>query len=196
MTNVNLEARYSAAWSELNTRLQSRQTVMVGFSTVSVAVVGIVFAIGIAQAIVAVAFMLPLLAVGFSFWSYQNDITIGLLSKFCAECECFEDNKDDDVRPSWHSPKQEWMNLALKYRKLGAAGFLLTILSSCIPAAYVFLVEMTNTALDGVIMAIAVACLASAITLTILTIRKRKEIKDNYGLVNVEGTLRFQKTGS
>lgn len=123
MGQVPIANRYNGAWAEINARLQSRQNVNITFTTIAVAAIAAMWSER--SYYDAVYFFLPLYGLAATFWICHNDLIIGLLSKYCAECE---KNHANNTIPAWHTPQQGWIEVALTYRRWTDRGFMIVLL--------------------------------------------------------------------
>ena len=83
---VNLEARYNAAWSEVNTRLQLRQNAITVYATLMSFVVA---GMGLSTQPLSkwVVFLVPVFSLLFAIQAFMHDKIICNLCKFIRECE-------------------------------------------------------------------------------------------------------------
>ena len=109
---ISIADRYNGAWAEINARLQSRQSVNTAFTMVVLTAIGLMWSEKLSY-IENIGFLLPLFGLATALWIGHNDLIIGLLGKFCSECEKID---SDNSIPGWHTPDQEWIVEAFKYR--------------------------------------------------------------------------------
>jgi hypothetical protein len=196
---INLETRYLGAWQEINARLQSRQSVSVAFATIAWAVLGYTISSYTQPEpthYIWIGLLLPVVSLAYSSWLIHNDLTIGILSKFCSECEMWDYKDDHNKNPSWHSPDQGWMSMALKYRKLSDYGFLIIIVATCVPAVIEAFKVMPNKALYGILYLILGSFGPISAYLVSRNQKRREEILKEWKIVQADSKLKFQKTTS
>lgn len=132
--HISCGQRYAGAWSEINTRLQSRQTVNVFFVTAMLAALAL-------QGKLNDNSLLPVLVVVmswvFSFWIRHNDTTIGLLSFYCKTLEEFDDPDNAKGIPAWHSKSQKIMEAALEERKLSDRAMIIIVIFTPISMLFI-----------------------------------------------------------
>ncbi|MCK8493541.1 hypothetical protein M0L20_16870 [Spirosoma sp. RP8] len=198
---VPISTRYSYAWAELNTRIQARQQVHLSFTTFT----WIAFSFAISNTTANdkewmfghwIGFLLPLAALPFALWNSHNDITIGLLSAFCRECEKWE-RDTDKFFPAWHCKDQGWMNEALKIRRLSDYAFLCVMLSTCIPSILSWFRYHTTHPEVTYIVIISLILATFSSSYAFNHFNKRKEILNSYELNrDRDNQLKFSKTSS
>ncbi len=185
-----MEARYSGAWSELNARLMSRQKVSISYANVSIAIFAISLAYRNADAATPLSaltdwlvLLLPMLSLAHVCWICHNDITIGLLSKFCEECEKWQDKDVEKNVPSWHSAEQGMMQLALKYRKFSDAGFIVILLTTFSVALVKLIKSAPNSATVGAVGTVSLFAGLAALILIITNGSRRAKLLSKSGYV-------------
>ena len=119
---VDSKARYAAAQSEINSRLQIRGTVNIAHMSVIGVALGSYFTLKSQQHgsyYLTFAFLMPLLSAYFVTYYIHNDRILGLLGAFCRTLEKISEEKCPSAKlPRWFSAAEEqWLVLALDARK-------------------------------------------------------------------------------
>lgn len=193
-TTVPLFVRYQSAWAELNERLQARQNVNLVYATVSWAVLASA-ASGQGSNAFAIwlGLLLPILSLAFALWLCHQDLTIGLLSKFCSACERWGDEANYSKIPSWHSPTQGVMSRALKYRIFSDCGFLFIMIITNIPSLFLGRNVLKDNALHGIVLLIIGMIGIGAVFLVAFNTWRRSQILNGYDFVrDSELNLKFK----
>jgi hypothetical protein len=88
---ADLNSRYLAAWSEVNTRITLRQNALTQYIGLSGLIISIMLSTAFIQGQAAdggILFaLIPIFSVGFAFLNYKHDKTIALLRNFLGRCE-------------------------------------------------------------------------------------------------------------
>jgi hypothetical protein len=171
---VGLSQRYTAAWSEIGSRVSSRQQVNVTFATASVAVASALFGFAVGPNSVDAApwainiadgFAIGLVALTWAFvlWVGQNDAIIGLLGVYCRELECIDDPALGF--PAWHTHTQGWMPEVLKHKRKSDYATLIIILFNLTPAAVLTIRHYCahECGRGGLLLGVVVAGLSAAL---------------------------------
>lgn len=128
--------RYQAAWTEINARLQSRQTVGAVYMTAAIAMLGASIAASPPPASVFAwrlpfVVLLPVFSFAVAKWVRHNDAIIGLLSAYCASLE--EVERQPHI-PAWHSKGHGFITAALRYRLWTDQATAVIAVASLLPA--------------------------------------------------------------
>jgi len=136
---MGLDTRYTATWNEIHTRVEARQNVRIQFAVVAIGSAVAALSTPGESGWVAVwtsgfAFAMPLLTWAFALWARHSDLTIGLLSRFCAACEEAGDQANLSGLPGWHRGDQGWMTEARRIGRLSDLADILLVLLTSFPA--------------------------------------------------------------
>lgn len=196
-TIVPISTRYSYAWAELNTRIQARQNVHLAFTSfVWLALsysINNISQFGTTNFGHWIGFLMPFASLPFSLWNAHNDITIGLLSAFCSECEQWEENKGKYF-PAWHSQEQGWMHEALEIRKLSDRAFIGITLATSIPAVLSWILHYQTHIYVNFLAPLAILMALYASYYVYRNSERRSQILNKYRLnINRQGHIVFAK---
>jgi hypothetical protein len=159
---VSLSTRYSAAWSEINSRIEARQQVFLYCVLTSVTAASATVVVLVTENAAESGRLLWLyglsVALLFLYWAFvlsirHHETIIGLLGRFCAECE-----RQSPLSPAWHSDKN-WVGGALEARAYSDLAFSLAVLLGASPSCVLVYLHLR----DG---RYGVAALATALTLS------------------------------
>lgn len=185
---ISLDTLYVSAWSEINTRLQTRQVCMNAFAALSIPLVGglvgylfnffkdwdgkdseklnnLVYSASI------FGIFIPLFAVVFIFWIVQHDYLICFLQKYCASIED-RSNLADELK--WHHKdnmydstvpiKHPWTFLQVKYRRFVHLPFLFLVGMTSVPPVVLAIYRMNVSAVIVLSAYVGVLLIALRIT--------------------------------
>lgn len=169
--------RYLGAWSEINARLASRQTVNVYWATIVVTGATALASWSAVDADVSsrlggrvgiFAIGLAMLNWTFALWVRNNDAVIGLLSSYCSAFEAPPDAGED--RPgqltSWHT-EDRWIKTARRHRRSSDLAHVLVQVAAVTPAVVVMITRIQEGSIrDAVIFGTTAVVGLSSIFLT------------------------------
>jgi len=203
-TPVNLlfGQRYASAWSEINSRIQSRQAANLGYATTTVTAASYIIGNSIApNPAVApniklfVVYTIGLVALSWVYvlWVRHNDAIIGLLGAYCKAIERLDNYKNEHPFPAWHDDRQNLIVQSYKFRKLTDVATTILTFIATIPAFFLICLSGFPDRFEtGVLLAATIAgLLACRFVYRNTVIRKAiAEIK----FQNVDGKWMFSNT--
>jgi hypothetical protein len=137
LDTVSLDARYLAAWSEVNTRITQRQNALYIFLAISLAIIAFIFSSNHLQDVEIRAVMLlsiPVTALVLAFLNAKHDETIALLRSFLAQCEISGQGYSSEILKALsYNFNTDLVDPARRYRKyhdwafIGAIGLICTV---------------------------------------------------------------------
>lgn len=202
-SHVSLGNRYTAAWSEINARITSRQTVSLYHAAISVTVASLIlgnitstdssnFREGGLLAVTSCG--LVALSWTFALWIRHNDATIGLLSAYCKALERIDDPDSKQGWPAWHNEDQNWIFLARGLRNLSDTATVIITAIATTPSLVACVVSFgEGNVVTGAVLLASTVTGFSAIYFTSLNSLKRKQIANRCFEPDRDGTFLFRE---